>query len=110
MRCPNCKTPNKIGEYCDYCGSRTTYCDICQALIADDYGDGLCFKCKTALNGIIRLKKFKNGKKFLQKCVFLPHGNVLHEIFKILGWQGGTIHQVKEEIKRLRSLQNENKV
>ena len=31
--------------------------------------------------------------------------SVLHEVCVALGWQGGTIHQVVEEVKRLRTAQ-----
>lgn len=35
-------------------------------------------------------------------AVKYEYESILHEIVTALGWQGGTIHQVVEEIKRLK--------
>lgn len=32
----------------------------------------------------------------------------MEEIYKALGWQGGTIHQVIDEIKRLKALEDKS--
>jgi len=44
------------------------------------------------------------GEPHEPDCLANNYGydSVLHEICEVLGWQGGTIHQVVEEIKRLK--------
>lgn len=36
-----------------------------------------------------------------RKCSESPNSSILRELCEALGWQGGTIHQVVAEVKRL---------
>lgn len=45
-------------------------------------------------------------EKYEPSCMAVEYeyeyGSILHEVCNALGWQGGTIHQVVEEINKLR--------
>lgn len=48
-----------------------------------------------------------DGEPVEPECLAVDYEyeSILHEVCFALGWQGGTIHQVIEEIKRLKALE-----
>lgn len=55
---------------------------------------------------VILKENFNNESNQVQAGVKPANGKLLKECCEILGWQGGTIHQVIEEIKRLKKYNN----
>lgn len=58
----------------------------------------------------LQIKELLNGNRIEPICcaVEYEYDSVLREICVALGWQGGTIHQAIEEIKRLKRMSDDN--
>lgn len=53
----------------------------------------------------VQVKYLMQGESQKPICYAVPYeyNSILHEICDLLGWQGGTISQVREEILRLKA-------
>ncbi len=71
-------------------------------IMAHSRGSYMCFSPQ-------QVKDLLKGKPQVPMCYVgvYNYDSVLHEICDILGWQGGTISQVREEIFRLQDNQKD---